>query len=189
MNSAASRLTARWFGASSASSASPTGLERSLRAAWWTAGGGLIALAVASASTVQRPMEVLAWVESVFGPAFTLPYLALLLVGVHAIAQLRRAPRSAYYRELGQQAASGVATLALTFTLLGISMGIGGLAEAELTPEHVDEVIGVLTQQFSMAFMTTVIGLPTAALLRAATALVASRGAEMKERAEQEQGA
>jgi len=57
--------------------------------------------------------------------------------------------------------------LALTYTLLGISLGIGGLAEQTLTPDTVQEVIRSLTAKFSLAFLTTVIGLPTAALLRA----------------------
>ena len=40
------------------------------------------------------------------------------------------------------------------------------LAEYTLTPDTVQEVIRDLTQKFSMAFMTTVIGLPIAAVLR-----------------------
>jgi hypothetical protein len=51
--------------------------------------------------------------------------------------------------------------------LLGISVGIGTLSKQSLTPETVNEVIGILTQQFSMAFMTTVVGLPAATLSRA----------------------
>ena len=66
----------------------------------------------------------------------------------------------------GIQAANGVATLALTYTLLGISLGIGSLAGQELTPDTIQGVIKVLTENFSLAFMTTVVGLPTSALLR-----------------------
>tara|TARA_B100000683_G_scaffold220295_1_gene217084 strand:- start:1019 stop:1255 length:237 start_codon:yes stop_codon:yes gene_type:complete len=65
------------------------------------------------------------------------------------------------------QTANGVTTLALTFTLLGISLGIGGLAEQNLTPETVQTVIRDLTANFSLAFMTTVVGLPMSAILRA----------------------
>jgi hypothetical protein len=65
-----------------------------------------------------------------------------------------------------RKAANGIATLALTYTLLGISLGVGTLAEQELTPETVRHVIRGLTSQFSLAFMTTVVGLPTAAVLR-----------------------
>jgi hypothetical protein len=59
-----------------------------------------------------------------------------------------------------------VTTLALTFTLLGISLGIGTLAGQELTPETIQPVIRKMTANFSLAFMTTVVGLPISALLR-----------------------
>jgi flagellar motor component MotA len=41
------------------------------------------------------------------------------------------------------------------------------LSDTNLTPETVNDVIAKLTQHFATAFMTTVLGLPTAALLRA----------------------
>ena len=68
--------------------------------------------------------------------------------------------------EVGTQAANGVTTLALTFTLLGISLGIGSLADQALTPSSIQKVIADMTANFSLAFMTTVIGLPLSALLR-----------------------
>lgn len=73
-----------------------------------------------------------------------------------------------FWLEVGVQAANGVTTLALTFTLLGISLGIGGLAGQPLTPETVQPIIRQLTADFSLAFMTTVVGLPVSAGLRAA---------------------
>jgi len=72
-----------------------------------------------------------------------------------------------FWLEVGLHGANGVSTLALTFTLLGISLGIGTLAEQELTPETVQVIIGDLTKHFSLAFLTTVVGLPSAAVLRA----------------------
>ena len=75
------------------------------------------------------------------------------------IVRLYRNPADALWRAAGLQAASGIATFALTFTLFGISIGIGSLAEQPLTPETVRVVIADLTGQFSLAFMTTVIGL------------------------------
>ncbi|MBF0246733.1 MAG: hypothetical protein HQL36_01465 [Alphaproteobacteria bacterium] len=69
--------------------------------------------------------------------------------------------------EGGMQAAGGIATLALTFTLFGISLGIGTLADQSLSPETVPTIISELTRHFSMAFMTTVVGLPVSAALRA----------------------
>ena len=71
-------------------------------------------------------------------------------------------------------AAHGVATLALTYTLFGISLGIGTLAGQGLTPETVQTVIRDLTASFSLAFMTTVVGLPLSAALR--TILVVVHG-------------
>ena len=64
-------------------------------------------------------------------------------------------------------AANGVATLGLTYTLLGISLGIAALSQQQLTPHTVQDVIAQLTRHFSMAFLTSVVGVPTAAALRA----------------------
>ena len=78
-----------------------------------------------------------------------------------------RCRQTSAWSELGLQTANGISTLALTFTLFGISMGIGSLSEQPLSQENVESVISELTAQFSIAFMTTVVGLPTAALIRA----------------------
>ena len=59
---------------------------------------------------------------------------------------------------------------------------VGGiLANNELTPETVHDVIQQLTRQFSVAFLTTVVGLPTSAALRALLMVTASRLPEEKE--------
>ena len=71
------------------------------------------------------------------------------------------------WMEVGQHAANGTATLALTYTLLGISLGISTLADQELNTNTVQKIIGGLTEHFSLAFMTTVVGLPVSAVLRA----------------------
>lgn len=71
------------------------------------------------------------------------------------------------WTESALHAAGGVSTLALTFTLLGISLGIGTLSDQELTPQTVQGIISGLTRHFSMAFMTTVVGLPVSAALQA----------------------
>ena len=147
----------------------------SLRRAGTIAGAAIIVLAGASGLSLKRPSEILIWLQEVFGWAFAVPYAGLMLLGAYAIAKLFEMPDSRFARELGLQAASGVATLALTFTLLGISLGIGGLTGEALTPANVQDVIASLTAHFSMAFMTTVVGLPSAALLRAAVALVVAR--------------
>jgi hypothetical protein len=72
----------------------------------------------------------------------------------------------------GLQACNGIATIALTFTLLGISLGIGSLSHGGLTPETINDIIAELTNYFSMAFMTSVIGLPLSAVLRTLLILI-----------------
>jgi ABC-type proline/glycine betaine transport system permease subunit len=130
----------------------------------------IIALAFISWYSAMPPVAMFAWLQKMFGAAFVFAYGALVLTAVLAIARIQQgstANSNKYWHELAQHASSGVATLALTFTLLGISLGIGSLAEQELSPDTVNEIIGNLTQHFATAFMTTVVGLPSAALLRA----------------------
>ena len=110
-----------------------------------------------------------------FGWAFAVPYAALMAVGAHAVVRLAQTPGLAVRPRTGVAGRSGVATVALTFTLLGISLGIGGLSGTALTPDNVQGVIAELTGHFSVAFMTTVVGLPSAALLRAVVTLTATR--------------
>jgi hypothetical protein len=88
-------------------------------------------------------------------------------MAVVAGLSIKAGKNNAFLYDAGMQAANGISTLALTFTLLGISLGIGTLSEQPLTPESVNGIIGELTKQFSMAFMTTVVGLPSSAILRA----------------------
>ena len=64
------------------------------------------------------------------------------------------------------QVSNLISTLALTYTLLGISLGIGELSSSKLDIDTINQTISKLTQQFSMAFMTSVIGLPLSGLLR-----------------------
>jgi len=73
----------------------------------------------------------------------------------------------AVWTELAEHAANGTATLALTYTLLGISLGISSLSNQELSSDTIQAVIGGLTKHFSLAFMTTVVGLPISCFLRA----------------------
>ena len=76
-------------------------------------------------------------------------------------------PVRAVWTELAEHAANGTATLALTYTLLGISLGISSLSNQELSANTIQAVIGGLTKHFSLAFMTTVVGLPISCFLRA----------------------
>ena len=114
---------------------------------------------------------IVGWVLDFLGIGFIMLLAALIFITLFSVIRMNNAGNNInlkhYWYSLGMQAANGVTTLALTFTLLGISLGIGGLADQNLTPETVQEVIRDLTANFSLAFMTTVVGLPVSAVLRA----------------------
>lgn len=143
---------------------------------------GLTALGLCGATfLLSEPADSLAQeMYELVGGAFLLGLGALVLVAAVASVRIWRDPEDRKCLAAGLQASSGVATLALTFTLLGISLGIGELAEQELTPETVRIVIQGLTERFSLAFMTTVIGLPMAAVLRAILTVLAARSVAKK---------
>jgi hypothetical protein len=130
-------------------------------------GGAIISLALVSYFTELSLSGIFSWLERFFSGAFIMIYSLLVALGIYAITQLKALKYANYWQEVGQQAGNAIATLALTFTLLGISLGIGTLAEQPLSPENVQMMVSGLTKQFSMAFMTTVIGLPTATIIRA----------------------
>lgn len=135
-------------------------------------GIAMISLALISITTNLQVIDLVNWVERYFGTTFTIFFCLLLLASVSAIVQLKASVQKDLWYEVGMQCANGVSTLALTYTLLGISLGIGALAQETLSPDNVNQVISVLTTQFSMAFMTTVVGLPSAAIIRAWTAIL-----------------
>ena len=146
----------------------------------YVVGAVVIFLALTSYLMNRHITDLLMWMQQVFGWGYALVYGSLLGVALFAWQRLsvcmdagvnteNRQP--AYWYELGQQAAGGIATLSLTFTLLGISLGIGALSDKTIDPESVQVIIQELTGHFSTAFMTTVVGLPTAAVLRAMMSL------------------
>ena len=136
---------------------------------------GLGALAITLAAAVSvggLPLEaVLADGARILGGAFLLLFATLTLAALYCWVRLLRLPQfdpsAQPWLAGGLHAAAGIAALALTCTLLGISLGIGELAGRALTPDSVQMIIRELTARFSMAFATTILGLPTAALLRA----------------------
>ena len=140
-------------------------------------GLGVIALAVAVIATPLDAKGVADWTHDLFGPTFLVMCTALILVAIFAWTRLRDVPagQRALWLETGMSASNGLVTLALTFTLLGISLGIRSLATQELTPDNVQVVIRGLTENFSLAFMTTVVGLPAAAVLRALLTITSAR--------------
>lgn len=131
----------------------------------------VIGLAVLSFFTDLTLAVLLEKMGQEFSRVFLLVFSMLVLAGTYAITKLKANTHCEYWCEFGMQTANGVSTLALTFTLLGISLGIGSLAEQPLTADNVQLLIGDLTKNFSMAFMTTVVGLPTSALIRAIVAI------------------
>lgn len=122
--------------------------------------------------------DVASWAFDVLGAGFVGLLTLLVLATAYCLVQLRRTRGDGdvadFWFLTGVQLASGVATLALTYTLFGISLGIGSLAGQALTPDTVQGIIRELTASFSLAFMTTVIGLPLSAALR--TILVVVHG-------------
>jgi len=138
-------------------------------------GTGIILLALASYLTQMSVVDLMSWLQKVFSWSFVLIFSVLCSIAVVAGASIQTGKNNDFLYEVGLHAANGISTLALTFTLLGISLGIGTLAEQPLTPSSVNSLIGELTKQFSMAFMTTVVGLPSSAILRAWVSLCYSK--------------
>jgi hypothetical protein len=142
-------------------------------------GLSVIGLAVSVFATSIDVGGVVDWAERIFGVVFIVMFAGMVYTALLAIVQVRNiSPYPSGYRswfETGIQSANGIATLALTYTLLGISLGIGSLATQTLSPETIQDVIRGLTAHFSMAFMSTVVGLPVSAALRAVLLITRSR--------------
>lgn len=148
-----------------------TAAEAGIRSVALVLGLVVITLAALAWATPVEPAAVAAWVTRIFGWAFVVPFAGLILLSVYCWMRLGSPVARPVWEVVGTHASNGIAVLALTFTLLGISLGIGSLQGQELTPATVQGVISELTRHFSMAFMTTVVGLPTSALLRALIAI------------------
>ena len=137
----------------------------------YLAGVTVIIIAISAAYASGSASTVIGWTLEHLGFGFLALLSILVFITLFSLIRLKAAGSDSARRQLwysvGMQTANGVTTLALTFTLLGISLGIGGLAEQNLTPETVQTVIRDLTANFSLAFMTTVVGLPMSAILRA----------------------
>ena len=128
----------------------------------------VILLAISVIFTAKPLPEVTDWLKDVLGYSFL--GLTGILVFVVFFCWIKLISEEKENFEVwmisGIQAANGIMTLALTFTLLGISLGIASLSDKALTPETVQPAIQEMTTNFSLAFMTTVIGLPLSAVLR-----------------------
>jgi len=106
-------------------------------------------------------------VTELFSTTFVVIFSCLVTFSLIAISKIQANHDKDYWSEIGLQLANSISALALTFTLLGISLGIGSLSDQALTPDNIQLLIDKLTQHFSMAFMTTVVGLPSATIIRA----------------------
>lgn len=146
-------------------------LRTGMRSLSYAGGTAVIALAIGVYVTSSQPAVIANWALEVFGLSFIVLLTTLSFIVAFAWTRMMAIAEDPSRREFwltcGLQAASGVSTLALTYTLLGISLGIGTLAEQELNTDTVQALIRNLTDHFSMAFLTTVIGLPLSAVLRA----------------------
>ncbi len=151
--------------------------DHGLQAASYVLGGSVLLLAAAVATTSLGPEQIAAWASEVFGLTFLALIGGLIVTAVYCwVCLLSAGPAELeVWLEAGLQAAAAVTTLALTYTLYGISLGIGTLAERQLSPETVQAIVGELTAQFSLAFMTTVVGLPASAVLRALLSVTAAK--------------
>lgn len=154
------------------------GFATGSRSLSYVLGGLVLTLAGSIAATSWRAERVAQWAVEVFGVSFIILLAALVLATVFCWLRMGESDNKEkieLWHEAGQHGANGVATLALTYTLLGISLGIGTLADQDLNPETINAVIKGLTKHFSLAFMTTVVGLPVAALLRMIVSISARR--------------
>ena len=152
----------------------PSWVATASRSLSYFLGTAALVLATAVMLTAHEVPEISDWAYRMFGVTFLVLLAALVYGAFFCWTRLRLLGGRGPWLEAGLQAANGIATLALTYTLLGISLGIASMAEHELTPATVQSVIGDLTARFSLAFLTTVIGLPTSAALRALLTITAS---------------
>ena len=118
--------------------------------------------------TENEPFEVFNMATSILGSTFIL-LISLLtffsIICITNVINLNFYEKKLWF-ETGIQLSNLISTIALTYTLLGISLGIGELSSSKLDVDTINETISKLTEQFSMAFMTSVVGLPLSGVLR-----------------------
>ena len=144
-------------------------LDGGSKTASYLLGFGVLGLAAAVFFTPYSVPDITGWAREVLGLGFMVLLATPVALALLCWVKLLHEPVARgddLWLEAGVQAANGVTTLALTFTLLGIRLGIGSLAGQELNPDTVPVIIRKMTANFSLAFMTTVVGLPVSAVLR-----------------------
>ena len=143
-------------------------------------GGSLIIiLAFFMFALGQDPKLLLSSAKETLGTPFLALTFSLTAISILSISKIIDGNPSQREKNiwllLGFHSSNGIATLALTFTLFGISKGIGGLTAETLNIDQINAVITTLTSQFSMAFLTSVIGLPLSAVLRVTVAVAGKK--------------
>ena len=108
------------------------------------------------------------WATSVLGTTFILLLSFLIITSIVCVINVCniKVNEKKFWFETGLQFSNLISTIALTYTLLGISLGIGELSSSNLKVDTINQTISKLTEQFSMAFMTSVIGLPLSGIFR-----------------------
>ena len=141
-------------------------LDTGSKAVSFLLGGTVVVLAGIAVTTTMDAAGVATWAHQVFGLTFLALAGGLVFTSLFCWVKMNQIPGERVWLEAGLQAANGITTLALTYTLLGISLGVGALAGQQLTPDTVQDVVRELTEKFSLAFLTTVVGLPLSTVLR-----------------------
>ena len=131
-------------------------------------GGIVLILFLCVGYSDANPSFIFEWLVSTLGYSFLIITIFLTFIAIISIINISNYKniRRKFWFETGLQVSNLISTLALTYTLLGISLGIGELSSSKLDIEIINQTISKLTPQFSMAFMTSVIGLPLSGLLR-----------------------
>ena len=119
--------------------------------------GGLVVISLALTLLLfgVTPKDLFAAAKDTLGVLFIALAVGLVLTVMIAASKIRDAQldrqSKSVWLHIGLHAANGIATVALTFTLFGISAGIGELAAGDLNIDTINSVIASLTDQFSMA--------------------------------------
>ena len=134
----------------------------------WFLGSVVVIFFLYMMTTGQNPKVIVDWTLSTLGKLFIIIFLVQLIISIYCLIQVNvlDKPYKRFWFEFGLQVSSSISTVALTFTLFGISVGIGELSSSNLDISTINKTIERLTQQFSMAFMTSVIGLPVSSILK-----------------------
>ena len=144
------------------------GFNQSFQAISVFLGGIVLILFLCVGYSDANPSFIFEWLVSTLGYSFLIITTFLTFIAIISIINISNYKdiRRKFWFETGLQVSNLISTLALTYTLLGISLGIGELSSSKLDIDTINQTISKLTQQFSMAFMTSVIGLPLSGLFR-----------------------